>query len=201
MLQSRRPDEWNSQSGTAKPLPTLVDCSWAQNYTVLTASLYTTPDDRSVGVQDGGRSLRGRWGSGWERRRAQDGRWKPSERPRTFTGPSVLHTVHVPFLLRSDSVHWRSLAVLLRGLYMDRGRADKGRQERWNNDRSTFEERYCPLWKFHETGWGRVGMCNFIFYYDITQFEVSALRLQTVQRTQRLEREDVTFNVTFNVRS
>ena len=60
-----------------------------------------------------------------------------------------------------------------------------------------FEERSCPFWKFHATWRGRVGTCNFIFYFDTTQFEVSELRLQTVCTTQaqRLEREDVTFNV------
>ena len=46
--------------------------------------------------------------------------------PRTF--PKHPHTVHIPFLLRSACVHWRSLTVLLRGLYMDRGRADKSPQ-------------------------------------------------------------------------
>ena len=47
------------------------------------------------------------------------------------------------------------------------------------------------------TGLGRVETCTFGFYYDTAQFEVSALRLQTVCTTlvQRLERGDVTFSV------
>ena len=58
---------------------------------------------------------------------------------------------------------------------------------------------FLPFWKFHETGSGRVGTCNFVFYYDTTLFEVdlSAWRLQTVCTThaQLLEREDVTLIV------
>ena len=49
----------------------------------------------------------------------------PPPRPNVLQASyTVLHKVHVAFLLRSASIYWRLLILLLKGLYMDGGRAD-----------------------------------------------------------------------------
>ena len=45
--------------------------------------------------------VKGRWGSGWEHRRAHDGQWKPSECPRNVPQAS---SYSIPFFLRFANV-------------------------------------------------------------------------------------------------